>query len=298
VGGDVLVSIIIPTYNSARTLAKCLESVEKQTLDDYEVIIVDGLSRDSTREVALKWIKSTDPSRHKYIDVPYRFQAIKRNIGVKASCGKWVFFLDSDQYMLPRLLEVAVNYAEERGVGALRIPEVPVFKKSALARAENIIKYPRGYRVAHYRLFERSVFSRVGLQDPRIPYVEDLDFFYRMEVAGIKLGELPLIKDAYLLHDEVISIRSVLLKRYYIGVGTARVVWKLKGVRSRVFYKYFASGSQEGARLFSKYRRFLARAKRDPSTIIPLMTLIPLRAFAMRLGFYLEVLSLKYKKPE
>jgi len=294
--GDVLVSIVIPTYNSARTLAKCLESVEKQTLDDYEVIIVDGLSRDSTRDIALKWIRSTNPSRHKYIDVPYRFQAIKRNVGIRASRGKWVFFLDSDQYMLPRLLEVAVSYAEEHGFDALKVPEVPLFKKSFLARAENIIKYPRGFRVAHYRLYRRRVFDIVGLQDPRIPYVEDLDFFLRIDNAGLKLGELPFVPGAYLIHDEVISLKSIFLKRYYIGIGTARVVYKLRGVRGSTFYKYFGSGTQEKGRLFSKYRRFLARARRDPLTIIPLMLLIPLRAFSMRLGFYLEMFSLKRKK--
>jgi GT2 family glycosyltransferase len=249
------------------------------------VIIVDGLSRDETKSIALKWIE-LNPS-HKYIEVPYKFQAPKRNIGVKVSRGRYVFFLDSDQYMLPKLLERAVEYVEKENVDALKIPEVPLYKSSAIARAENIIKYPMGFRVVHYRLFKRDVFNKIGLQDPNIPYVEDLDFFLRMELAGVKLGSMPPMRDAFILHDETISLRSVFLKRYYIGVGTARALYK-HGSRSDLFNKYFSSGSQEKARLISKYRLLIDRARRDPQTLLPLMFLIPLRAVAMRIGFYLH----------
>ena len=284
-GGGILVSIVIPTYNSARTLPRCLRSIEEQTLKSYEAIIVDGLSRDRTKEIARQTVERNPAFR--YIETLYKFQAPKRNVGVNHSKGEFVFFLDSDQYMAPKLLEKAIEYAERGGIEALKIPEIPLPKASTLARAENVIKYPTGYRTVHYRLFRREVFDKAGLLDPAIPYVEDLEFYLRMELAKIKLGSMPLTKDAYLIHDETITLRSVTLKRYYIGVGTARTRRKFKE-HAHLYTKYFSTGVQEGVKLASKYKLIMRRARKDPATLLTFMLLILLRAVSMRIGYYVE----------
>jgi hypothetical protein len=85
----------------------------------------------------------------------------------------------------------------------------------------------------------------VGLLDPTIPYVEDLEFYLRMELANVKLGSLPLTRDAYLIHDETITLKSITLKRYYIGVGTAKTHRKYKDASP--YTKYFSTGTQEEA---------------------------------------------------
>ena len=127
-GGEPLVSIVIPTYNSARTLTRCLKSVEEQTLKSYEVIIVDGSSRDRTKEIALEAVER-NPA-FKYIETPYRFQAPKRNVGIKASKSEHALFLDSDQYMAPRLLEKAVEHAEKGGSKRSKSPKSPSPKRA------------------------------------------------------------------------------------------------------------------------------------------------------------------------
>ncbi|MCC6065831.1 MAG: hypothetical protein LM576_07590, partial [Thermofilum sp.] len=126
-------------------------------------------------------------------------------------------------------------------------PRNPLPKASPLARAENIIKHPTGYRTVYYRLFRREAFEKAGLLDPTIPYVEDLEFYLRMELANVKLGSLPLTRDAYLIHDETITLKSITLKRYYIGVGTAKTRRKHKD--SGRYAKYFSTGAQEGFKL-------------------------------------------------
>ena len=251
---------------------------------------MDGSSRDRTKEIALEAVKH-NPA-FKYIETPYRFQAPKRNIGIKASKSEHVFFLDSDQYMAPRLLEKAVEYAEKEGVEALK---TPLPKASPLARAENIIKYPTGYRTVHYRLFRREAFEKAGPLDPTIPYVEDLEFYLRMELANVKLGSLPLTRDAYLIHDETITLKTITLKRYYIGVGTAKTHRKHKD--SGRYAKYFSTGAQEGSKLAAKYKLILQRAREDPATLLPLMVLIPLRAAAMRIGHHIETIQKRRKTP-
>jgi glycosyltransferase involved in cell wall biosynthesis len=52
---NLLVSVIIPTYNSSRTLEKCLESIKNQSYKNIEIIVVDNNSKDNTKEIALKF---------------------------------------------------------------------------------------------------------------------------------------------------------------------------------------------------------------------------------------------------
>jgi len=79
-----LVSIIIPTYNSEKTLAKCLESIKNQTYRNIEVIIVDRFSKDSTIEIARKY---------KVRVLQFNCERAKaKNFGLRNAKGKYVFF--------------------------------------------------------------------------------------------------------------------------------------------------------------------------------------------------------------
>ncbi len=85
-------SIVIPTYNQANFLDKCLSSVFDQTFKDFEVIVIDNYSTDSTPNVVKKFSK-------KIIYKKIRNNGVigkSRNLGIKTSKGKWISFLDSD----------------------------------------------------------------------------------------------------------------------------------------------------------------------------------------------------------
>ena len=85
---EPLVSIIIPTYNSEKTLAKCLESIKKQTYKNIEVIVVDRFSADSTIEIAKRYgarIYQLDCERAK-----------AKNFGLGIARGEYIMFVDSD----------------------------------------------------------------------------------------------------------------------------------------------------------------------------------------------------------
>ena len=85
-------SIIIPTYNQANFLKKCLNSVFKQTFKNFEVIIIDNSSTDHTKEILSKYKKKIVYKKINNKGVI----AKSRNIGIKNSNGNWVAFLDSD----------------------------------------------------------------------------------------------------------------------------------------------------------------------------------------------------------
>ena len=106
---EVLLSIIIPVYNVAEYLQECLESVFKQDLANCEVICVNDGSTDGSVDI-LKQFKS------KYSDLIVISQSNKglaaaRNSGIKHASGKYIYFLDSDDYLLENVIREMLSFA-------------------------------------------------------------------------------------------------------------------------------------------------------------------------------------------
>lgn len=88
-------SIIIPTYNSERTIKRCLDSIVEQTFSDWEVLLMDGVSKDSTLEIA----RSYNDSRIRIYSEPDKGIYDAMNKGIEKSKGEWLYFLGSDDYL-------------------------------------------------------------------------------------------------------------------------------------------------------------------------------------------------------
>lgn len=91
----IKVSIIVPVYNSEKYLKKCLNSLVNQTLKDIEIIIIDDGSTDNSKKI----INSFKDSRINYFYQTNKGQANARNNGLKKVNGKYVMFIDSDDYV-------------------------------------------------------------------------------------------------------------------------------------------------------------------------------------------------------
>lgn len=99
-------SIVIPVHNAKKTIKRTLESVINQTFKDYEIVIVDDCSDDSTIEQVQSILENTDAS-YKIVKLKVNScLAYARNLGVKLSIGEYVAFLDDDDLWLPNKLEV------------------------------------------------------------------------------------------------------------------------------------------------------------------------------------------------
>lgn len=105
-----LISVIIPVYNAEAYIGETIESILKQELQDFEIIVIDDHSCDRTQTV----INSFCSSKIKYIFLECRHggPSKPRNIGIKASTGKYVALCDSDDLFLPNRLSDAVNFME------------------------------------------------------------------------------------------------------------------------------------------------------------------------------------------
>lgn len=107
---DILFSVIIPTYNRAHTLPKCIDSLLSQSYKNWEAIIVDNFSTDDTDQVISKY----NDSRLVYIkNANHGIIANSRNVGISKAKGDWLCFLDSDDYWLPSKLSSVMDYVIE-----------------------------------------------------------------------------------------------------------------------------------------------------------------------------------------
>jgi len=96
-----LVSIVVPTRNSAETLPLCLASIRRQTYRNIEVIVVDSYSTDNTVEIAKRF-------GAKVIQVAGE-RARAKNVGLRLAKGKYVLFIDSDMVLTPRVVEKCIQ---------------------------------------------------------------------------------------------------------------------------------------------------------------------------------------------
>lgn len=97
-------SIIVPFYNSQMHLEECIKSVISQTNGDFELLLIDDGSTDKSLDIIKRYLKD---SRIKLIQKDNGGVSSARNLGIENSKGKWITFLDSDDWLDPNFLENA-----------------------------------------------------------------------------------------------------------------------------------------------------------------------------------------------
>lgn len=207
-------SIVIPSWNGRGLLEDCLESLQWQTVDPIEVIVVDDGSTDDTVAFLAKQFPD--------IRVIAREQnegfAIAMNTGLRAAKGEWVFALNNDVTLAPECLEQMLTVARE-SQASIVTPLILWRDEPATIFAAGDRVLPNGRAVSiGYReprkgfefpdevfgatfaavLVHRSVFETVGCLDEQfVAYFEDVDFCFRARLSGVKVA---LAKDAMAFH--------------------------------------------------------------------------------------------------
>lgn len=108
---NIKISIIVPVYNVEKYIIKCLESVKRQSFDNFECLIIDDGSKDNSIELAEKYVK--DDNRFKIYHKENGGLSDARNYGINLSKGEYLFFLDSDDYIADTLLADAYQMAKK-----------------------------------------------------------------------------------------------------------------------------------------------------------------------------------------
>ena len=115
------VSVVIPMYNAEKYIAECLESVLAQTLQDFEVILVNDCSTDNCRRIAESYIEKFGGRLEIYDNEKNSRAAATRNNGLRLACGEYVFFLDADDMILSHGLAEAYKVAKYFNVDVVNI---------------------------------------------------------------------------------------------------------------------------------------------------------------------------------
>lgn len=177
------VSIIIATYNSAKTLRIALDSVLNQKFQNWECIVVDGASKDDTIAI-VKEYEQRD-SRFRHISEPDHGIYDAFNKGWRMAKGEWVHYLGSDD----RLTEIGFSelMAEPHDEVDVVTGDVWIEKLDGTVKA-NISD---GFYGCHQgKLVRRSVMERMNGFDEQYRILADKDLMVRMEKAGIRIKNI------------------------------------------------------------------------------------------------------------
>jgi len=177
-----LVTVVIPTLNSEKTLDGTLKSVAEQTYPRIEVVLVDGGSCDKTLLIGSRWGARVIPGRSG--------RSSARLEGARLAKGEYLLFLDSDQHSDRELILECVRICQIEGVAAVVIPERSVgsgvwvkyhsLEKQLVANSPDF-EYPRFFE-------KRAYFVSGGHPTEFEDYMEDRSLFLRLKQFGWKSG--------------------------------------------------------------------------------------------------------------
>jgi glycosyltransferase involved in cell wall biosynthesis len=182
-----LVSIVIPAYNRAATIADCLRSVQSQTYQNWEAVVVDDGSTDGTA-ACIEQMAREDARIRLIRHQRNRGAQAARNTGIRAAQGEWIAFLDSDDQYLPHSLEARLELAAKEKVSVVH-SECYVIKVDGVKRLHGVQPMAgRVYRKLLERegpmfqglLVSRDAMNRIGCLDERIVAFQEWDTSIRL----------------------------------------------------------------------------------------------------------------------
>ena len=177
------ISVVIPAYNAARFLPRCLESVFAQTLKPVEVIVVDDGSTDNTVAVAAK-LGATVLRR------PNGGPGAARNAGIQFATGEWIALLDADDLWAPEKLErqtacirpetvlvyTGVQIFDDKGIRE----ELPAIEVTS---ARKMLRYRNPFATSSVLMRRKAALADGGFRE-EICSCEDWELWVRLERAG------------------------------------------------------------------------------------------------------------------
>ena len=207
------VSVVIPAYNSAATIAETLRSLCDQTFKGWEAIIVDDGSTDDTLSIVQSFLESD--SRFRCARQAHLGVSAARNIGIDHTNYDWLLFLDSDDWILPQHLERLTNVlATDPQVDAVHCgwshiaPDGRPVDNKHWADSGDLFEafaHTCAFTI-HACVFRKSLAIAVGGFDLSYRTCEDWDFWLRIARTGARFRSLPEALSLYRMRPNSASV--------------------------------------------------------------------------------------------
>lgn len=213
-GGKIFFSIIIPTLNEEEHIPLLLDDLKSQTFRDFEIIVIDGKSKDRTVQIAKK-------HGAKVLIGAKRNVSYQRNLGAEVSKAPWLVFMDADNRISKTFLKRIKSYLEKNKADILSTwlsPDSESDKDKIIATAMNIFmeinkNSKKPYVMESMLIIKNSAFKLIGGFNPNIPWSEGQDLLQRARKLNLKFSFIRNPKYTY-------SFRR--LKK----MGTLNVLWE------------------------------------------------------------------------
>ncbi len=207
------VSVIICTYNRAKYLNKCIESLKKQVYQNFEIIVVNGPSTDETNQIIGIYPEIKLLRQEKLNGLSFA-----RNIGIEASSGEIIAFIDDDAVADVNWIKYLVEGYVTESIGGVGGPVFDItgkwyqFKNGYISKAgipsfinENDLNYNTtkgnffNYIMGTNSSFRKTILQNVGLFDEKIKYyIDETDVCVRIIKSGFKIKH---IDNAIIFHE-------------------------------------------------------------------------------------------------
>lgn len=202
-----LVSIIIPTKNSAEFLENCLKSIISQTFKNIEIIVVDNNSTDKTKEIAKKYTKLVFNKGNE--------RGAQSNYGITHAKGKYIYRIDGDFLLNRNVIMEAVFKCEKENLDGIAIHNTsnPAISFWAKVRKLERDTYVDDDLIVGLRFYKKTAWVKIKGYNESIIW-DDYDFHNRFVKQGLKWGR---IKAKEYHFGEPKSLSEIFWKSYFYG---------------------------------------------------------------------------------
>ncbi len=223
------ISIVIPAYNAGKYIEKCIQSIINQTYRNFEIIIVNDGSTDNTKAICKKYVKLDN--RIKLISTENRGAGSARNTGIAEAKGRYISFVDSDDYVCSDYYERMYKMIEEGNADIVeghykRVSgydenvftntetkkEYTNMEKLLVLYGEDEIEYINSVIVTN-KLYRRELFNEAKFPINRI--IDDEFIMYKLMYNSKKIISTPDIMYAYVQSEESVMRASFKEKRVH-----------------------------------------------------------------------------------
>lgn len=198
------VSVIIHTYNNEKFIAETISTVQSQTYDDYEIIVVDDGSTDNTRTELLPYMDK----------IKYHYKenggiASAKNTGIKLSNAEFVAFLDHDDLWSPEKLELQIDYFEKNPRVGLVYSKYASFRNDKIIRAKPKIGYSgwifpnlisKSIIQTSTVMVKMECLNTIGTFDESLVLADEYDLFLRI-AKKYECGFIDIKLTKYRIHE-------------------------------------------------------------------------------------------------